>query len=142
MVSCCKYNTFVEKMCDALKKIKTTYVVWASDDDFYDLVEIEKGIDFLGNHEQYATYSGKIHNFNVNSNKKTNDKFTNAYGDIQFTEFQYPNKNFEITDDSIFDRLARFHDQVTMEGIYRTSALRNVHEISNNLEILNLILKL
>ncbi|MBN2478788.1 MAG: TIGR00180 family glycosyltransferase [Parachlamydiales bacterium] len=52
--------SFVEKICDVIKKINTPYMVFCADDDFIIPSSILKSVDFLEKNPEYSTASGNI----------------------------------------------------------------------------------
>ena len=56
---------FMRKMSAAVERVDTKYIVWACDDDFYNLSELANGVQFLENNPDFATYTGEVIDFNV-----------------------------------------------------------------------------
>lgn len=89
------YVTYFKKVYDALSRIKTKYVVLASNDDFYFIDALNKATDFLDKNEDYITSRGEIYDFQVVSNNKS-DQTDDVYGKItNFIKIYGSNSNDE-----------------------------------------------
>ena len=74
-------GAFFKKIWEALSRVKTKYVVLASNDDFYFTDVLIDSVNFLDANSDYSTARGDIYNFTVKQSKKiTGDK--DVYGII------------------------------------------------------------
>ncbi len=64
-------RNFYLKIQDALGKVKTPYVVLASNDDFYFFDAIEQSVEFLNQNSDYVASRGEIWDFSVRINPDT-----------------------------------------------------------------------
>jgi glycosyltransferase domain-containing protein len=61
------FNQFYEKMHDALRRVRTPYVMLADNDDFLAPAGIERAIEFLDSHRDYVCCGGGIAGFSVHA---------------------------------------------------------------------------
>jgi len=121
------FQAFMLKMKIALERIDTPYIVWACDDDFYDLDELAKGVEFLKEHPDYVSYTGKILNFSVNPDKAKRGQTHHGkicLGDSNFS------MNTCITEKSTSERLNNFHEFKPYEAIQKTKVSKKVFELA------------
>jgi glycosyltransferase domain-containing protein len=72
------YFIYYSKILNALSKVKTKYVVRADNDDFFISDGLEKSVDFLESHDDYASCRGVVGSVNIFQNS---DKYTDGlYG--------------------------------------------------------------
>lgn len=65
------YEAFFKKIVDALSFVKTKYVLFASNDDFYFADTLMASVKFLEANPDYSTARGDIYNFSIKQSKKT-----------------------------------------------------------------------
>jgi len=117
---------FMRKMSFAAERVDTKYVVWACDDDFYNLNELADGVQFLENNPEFETYAGEIVDFNVLPKPWES---THVHGILmiddagRFCSGRYRMAT-SIDDDTAKLRLTRITAAKTMEGIHTTKSFK------------------
>ena len=127
------FNAFVKKMYSAIKSIDTHYVVWACDDDFYDLSALKAGVKFLNGDDSYSSYSAEISNFKIKPNIEHFNSL--AYGKVVADGRCYEGLNRMNTNGVMLNRLKKVYSFKPYECVTRTSVLLNVFSIADELEV-------
>ena len=122
---------FINKLSDSIKRIKTPYVVWASDDDFYDLDELQKGIDFLLRNKEYRSYCGEVINFCIDDQMQVGSK--KVYGGLKFKGYQYASKRL-IDENTVLQRISRYEDLKSVECIHYSATLEKIFQIAKDVQ--------
>lgn len=117
---------FMRKLSLAVERVDTKYVVWACDDDFYNLSELANGVQFLENNPEFATYTGEVIDFNVLP--RPWDR-TRVHGILVIDEAgRFCSGRYRlatsIDDNTAKLRLTRINAAKTMEGIHATKSLK------------------
>lgn len=101
---------FYKKTFDALSRVKTPYVLLASNDDFYFNESIDTSVQFLKNNQDYVSSRGKIYDFSISESKGLGRPNT-VYGQLRNLIDLYPNPT--IDDEQVLNRLhiqiSKFH---------------------------------
>ena len=122
------FKIFLNKLSNSMELVKTPFVIWAADDDFYNLNELEKGINFLINNKDYKSYSAEVANFKIiNIDKKKNS--SRAFGKLSLRQLQYSYKG-HIDDPKASKRIERYDDLHSVECIHYTSSLTEIFNIA------------
>lgn len=103
---------FSVKMYQALSQVKTKYVVWNADDDFYSFEGIASGINFLNDNLDYNSFYGQMIFFN---------------GKFRI----YPTKSYSINQTNSTQRLKygfKKYDN-RLNALMRSSDLLNFYEL-------------
>jgi hypothetical protein len=117
---------FMRKLSLAVERINTKYVVWACDDDFYNLSGLANGVQFLENNPEFATYTGEVIDFNVLP--RPWDR-TRVHGILVIDEAgRFCSGRYRlatsIDDNTAKLRLTRINAAKTVEGIHTTKSLK------------------
>ena len=62
--------TFFKKVLDAVSRVKTEYVVMASNDDFYVAGALKRAVEFLNKNKDYVVSRGDVYDFRVRQQDK------------------------------------------------------------------------
>ncbi len=86
------YSRFFAKLADAMRRVRTPYVMLADNDDFLGFHGIEKAIEFLDTHDDYVCARGHQMGFSLYSGigsapGKITGKFNQYYLDPDVKEF-------------------------------------------------------
>ena len=117
---------FMQKLSFAVERVDTKYVVWACDDDFYNLSALADGVQFLESNPEFETYTGEIFDFNVLPKPWES---TRVHGILviddagRFCSGRYRLAT-SIDDNTAKLRLTRITTAKTMEGIHTTKSLK------------------
>lgn len=113
-----KYNSVYDKILIAQKKVKTPYVAWLADDDFYTKEYLEKAVDYLDNNpncdcvDSFAVRFMK--NFDIN------------LGDYCIPQYLWLQKNYKLLKkNSSFEKKTLFLDKFHTCGT-------SIHSVSRN----------
>jgi glycosyltransferase domain-containing protein len=79
------YKFYFQKILNALSKVKTPYVLLASNDDFYFFNSIKSSVSFLKENVDYVSARGEIWDFSLSSplRSENSTKKNEAHGKIQ-----------------------------------------------------------
>lgn len=125
------------KLYSVSKHISSEYVVWACDDDFYDLDSLRAGVSFLQANPDYAAYAGEVIDFNV---LPRFGKRSPHYGTIwitkknRFCSGRYSQKA-SVQLDSAPERLKFIDSIIPIEAIHRSKVVQQSFEILNTIPI-------
>jgi len=120
------HKIFYAKIHDALTKVETQYVLFASNDDFYFFNALESSVHFLNQNPEFVTSRGEIWDFNVitpSSGFKKSNANEHVYGNISGVSKLYFHPS--VIGDSALDRVSDytlkthsiFHDIVRKEKL-------------------------
>jgi len=115
-----------QKYAIASSQIKTPYMLFNADDDFFIPSSIEKAFQFLALHPEYSIAQGYTVAFELNQND-------NYRGIIQAVKFQ-PTTHFSIEYSFAYERLMKHLQlyQGTFYGVHRTQQLaENLTKVAN-----------
>ncbi len=120
------FMVFMRKLSLAVERVDTKYVVWACDDDFYNLSELANGVQFLENNPEFATYTGEVIDFNVLP--RPWDR-TRVHGILVIDEAgRFCSGRYRlatsIDDNTARLRLTRIYNAKTFEGIHTTKSFK------------------
>jgi len=123
--------TFRQKVADALSRIKTPFVVLASNDDFYFTEGLMKATEFLKNNNDYVSARGEIYSFSIKDRGDVWGKITNIY-----PLYTYPSVN----DDSSLKRAETFSKgfHSIWHEVFRTKNLEHVYKTACQIGITDL----
>lgn len=131
--------TFYRKILDALSLVKTKYVIFASNDDFYIIKGLINAVDFLNENADYVSYRSNIYGFRVLTEKTEIDQETGVYGTMTGIRKTYA--DISITEDSSLERIKIFsenyHDSL-WHYVCNTEKLRQCYKILLNSNITDL----
>ncbi len=119
-------NAFIKKMIHATLHIRSKYVVWACDDDFYNLKTLREGIDFLENRDGYSSFSGEVVDFNVLPRLGTRDcvkGLIRIQPSNRYCSGRYRNIT-SVKSDGIIGRLEQLPFIAPAEAIHLASVLK------------------
>lgn len=114
-----RYCDFILKVKNALELVRTSYVVWACDDDFYNLEKLKECANFLDKNPDYSMVAATIRNFTVQSR-------SNVYGKF-FPGNSLFSLSASIDMDDPTDRIKlSFSHNKPFEAVHRTEIFRDV----------------
>lgn len=104
------YSRFFAKLADAMRRVRTPYAMLADNDDFLGLDGIEKALDFLDAHADYACARGHQMGFSVYSGigatpGSISGKFNQFYLDPDDKEFDAPSAAERLRQGGLCHRL-------------------------------------
>ncbi len=123
------YEIYMDKMMDAFETIETPYVVWATDDDFYDCELLYSGVNFLECHPNYSAWGAETLDFRVRprSGITFNSKFASGTMKIKnsdrFCGGRYENMS-SIAMESAQRRLNEWSNLYPFEAVHRVANWR------------------
>lgn len=89
-------TAFSKKMHKALCKVRTKYVVWNADDDFYNFEAIISGISFLEDNKNYSSFYGQTilydGNFSIYTTKSNSITHPNSTERVKYGFKYYDNR--------------------------------------------------
>jgi hypothetical protein len=111
--------------------------VWACDDDFYNLDVLRKGVSFLRQNSEYASYVGEVIDFNVLPRFGTFDRSKGSLWireNNRFCSGRYKHHS-SIHLESATRRLGFIDSIAPTEAIHRTKVLQQSFEVLNKVPI-------
>lgn len=133
---------FFSKVYDSLKKVKTPFVLLASNDDFYFLDALESSISFLKDNLDYSSSRGEIWDFSTSQGgmgrPKSSDHST--YGRMEGISKLYHDPS--VFGGSAMERVLNFSSRAnsTWHDVIRTESLKAAYSALLNSEINDLVL--
>jgi glycosyltransferase domain-containing protein len=128
------FSQYFRKMADAMRRVRTPYVMLADNDDFLCSAGIERSLEFLDTRHDYVCCGGGLAGFSVYSDRGTAD-----YGLVgRFNKFSYRytihDRSLDLSSDRTVERLrAGARNWWSYYAVFRTEAMatiwREVEEI-------------
>jgi glycosyltransferase domain-containing protein len=129
------FSRFFAKVSDALRRVRTPYVMLADNDDFLMFSGIERSISFLDNHPDYVCCGGGVGGIAVYSRKYP--QLGGLLGPLNRLAYRYMpyDRSLDLGSSSVAERLLRgLRNSWSYYAVYRSDALqaiwRDVTEIN------------
>lgn len=124
-------RNFYLKIYDALGKVKTPYVVFASNDDFYFFDAIDQSIQFLNQNSDYVASRGEIWDFSLHINPDSMQglNISPLYGDLNGLCRLYEHST--VLGNNAQDRVSDFalKSNSTWHDVVVTKVLLNAYDL-------------
>jgi glycosyltransferase domain-containing protein len=120
--------TFFKKVSDAISRVKTKYVLMASNDDFYIVEALKKSVEFLNENKDYVVSRGDVYDFRVRQqDKKSSDE--DIYGKMVNVINLYTNAS--NTGTTAIERVRTFSEfsNSLWHDVSRTDKLKNSYQM-------------
>jgi glycosyltransferase domain-containing protein len=106
------YEVYVKKKIDSLRDIDTKYMIFADNDDFYDMGGIERSIEFLNENQEYSSCGGRTGFFELMKQDKRSKYNCGKY------YLSYVLNTKGILNEKSEDRIAEFFNGVDKNYYY------------------------
>jgi glycosyltransferase domain-containing protein len=125
-------NDYYNKLVNTISMIKTDYFIFADNDDFILLNNIDTYINYLDENPEYVTCGGRILDLEIYINKQLTNQ---PYGDDYIVKFIQGNRSIELIEAS--DRVHYFFNNADKLGLWNSwYFVQRVDVVKNCLEIL------
>lgn len=120
-------NTFFQKIYDAVSRVKTNYVVFASNDDFIMGDSLKNAVNFLNKNPDYVMARGDILSFELRPTNKSEIQ-EDVWGTIVNIQKNY--KNTSNMADTALERIRIFseYSNSLWHDVSRTNELKQCHK--------------
>lgn len=133
------YGDYYAKVCDALRRIQTPFVALTDNDDMFVVSGLRQAVQFLIDHDEYATCGGQCAVFWVTGSPTNDDGL--LYG--KHVEWKCSLDGRSLTEDTASARLRNHSLRATHPTYYhvrRTADLRKQFEIVRDSDLQDLFL--
>jgi glycosyltransferase domain-containing protein len=123
------WPAFYAKQQDVCSRVQTDYLLFADNDDFYIVDEIQTMVDYLDQHSDYVGCRGEIAYFSLldADGKTVNATSADGYRAAIHESRSIDGNQFVDRVAAYFDGLVRFSHQVNWYAVYRSDAM--VHSL-------------
>ena len=129
--------TMIKKIKKASDLVRTEFTVLSSNDDFYILNGLARGVKYLQNNPEWIASMGIVRDFSV---IQTPLQVEEIYGKVHFGDVLY--KKESISEQTSLARASRFlqTDESFWHAVFRSQALNTILSELQNLKISDLII--
>jgi len=134
-------QSLTSKLVSVSQHISTEYVVWACDDDFYDLEALRRGILFLKANPDFSAFAGEVIDFNVLPRFGRRDRSRGTLWvreENRFCSGRYLQKE-SVQLETATQRISFTDSVFPTEAILRTSAVQQGFQILSTIPILQIM---